>query len=92
VAKNDEQVAPAPANNPEAPKEVVKPDTEKIATTPQPRQHRRLRNEGHISEPRQEVAKSEGEIAKEQMMLALQIASASFNEAQRMIEAGNRIP
>jgi hypothetical protein len=35
---------------------------------------------------RHRVTKSEGEIAKEKLMLALHIASATLNEAQRLVQ------
>ena len=87
-AATAEQKVPAPDRTP-APKETVKPESEKNVVAWQPRRHHRMRNEGQSSEPRQVVAKSEGEIAKEQLMLALHIAGASLNEAQRMVKAEN---
>jgi hypothetical protein len=87
-AEVEKQVSPAPDNNPAAPKEVANNGTEKDQVVPQHPRHSSIKPRRHVSE-RPEVAKSEGEIAKEQMMLALHIASASFNEAQRMIKAGN---
>ena len=87
-AEVEKQVSPAPDNNPAAPKEVANNGTEKDQVVPQHPRHSSIKPKRHVSE-RPEVAKSEGEITKEQMMLALHIASASFNEAQRMIKAGN---
>jgi len=59
-----------------------------LAGGARPRPHHRMRHDGQVSERRPQVAKSEGEIAKEQLMLALHIAGASLNEAQRMVKAG----
>jgi len=78
---------PAPENFTPAPKSIANNRTER-QTAPQRRPHHRVRNDGQIPERRPEVAKSAGEIAKEQLMLALHIASASLNEAQRMVKAG----
>ena len=84
----EKQVSPAPPDTfTPTPKEFAKNDVERHAA-PQRRPHHRVRNDGQIPERRPEVAKSEGEIAKEQLMLALHIASASLNEAQRMVKAG----
>ena len=88
-AKIVERKVPAPENGTPVPPEIAPPGTEKSVATRTPRRHHRIRNEGQISEPRQEIAKSEGEIAKEQLMLALHIAGASLNEAQRMVKAEN---
>jgi len=84
------QPLPAPDNRAPAPKEEAAPTVDKpdVATGARPRPHHRMRHDGQISERRPELAKSEGEIAKEQLMLALHIASASLNEAQRMVKAG----
>ena len=60
----------------------------RVASGARPRSHHRIRHDGQVSERRPEVAKSEGEIAKEKLMLALHIAGASLNEAQRMVKAG----
>ena len=79
--------APAPDNFTAAPKEVAKSGTEKDVV-PQHSPHRSIKPKGQASERRPEVAKSEGEIAKEQLMLALHIAGASLYEAQRMVKAG----
>jgi len=83
------QPVPTPDNRAPAPKEAAPTvDKPNVATGVPPRRHHRMRHDGQISERRPEVAKSEGEIAKEQLMLALHIASASLNEAQRMVKAG----
>jgi hypothetical protein len=87
-AQAEKQVSPAPDNNETAPKEVAQDGTEKDVVVPQHPRHRAIKPKGQASE-RQEVAKSEGEIAKERLMLALHIASASLNEAQRMVKAGD---
>jgi len=52
---------------------------------PRPRHHR-VRSEGQVAPQTHEVAKSEGEIARDQLMLALHIASASLNEAQKIVK------
>ena len=83
----EKQVNPALDNNTIAPNESVK-GAPKTDVALQHRPHRRRKTDGQLSERRPEVAKSEGEIAKEQLMLALHIASASLNEAQRMVKAG----
>jgi hypothetical protein len=84
----EKQVTPAPNSFTPTPKEFANVDKEKDVV-PQHPKHRPSKPRALVSERRLEVAKSEAEIAKEQMMLALHIASASFNEAQRMIKAGN---
>ena len=88
AAGNGAPVVPAPDNNHATPKETPKDDSERQAVIPQPRRHH-VRKNALASEPKLEVAKSEWEIAKEQLMLALHIAGASLNEAQRLVKAGN---
>ena len=83
-----EPVSPAPYNNTAAPNEVANKGTEKERFVPPHPSQSPIKPRRHVSE-RPEVAKSEGEIAKEQLMLALYIASASLNEAQRMVKAGD---
>ena len=83
------QPVPTPDDRTPAPKAFVPEATEhKVASGPRSRPHHRMRHDGQVSERRPEVAKSEGEIAKEKLMLALHIAGASLNEAQRMVKAG----
>lgn len=77
-----DDVAPAPTQ-----KELANVEPGK-AVVPQHQKHRQIRPRARVSERRLEVAKSEGEIAKEQLMLALHIAGASLNEAQKMVKAG----
>jgi len=81
---------PAPENRmPAPPHETTAGANEhRVASGARPRSHHRIRHDGQVSERRPEVAKSEGEIAKEKLMLALHIAGASLNEAQRMVKAG----
>ena len=78
---------PAPDNNMAAPKEVANNGTERDQVAPQHPRHSPIKPRRYVSE-RPEIAKSEGEIAKEQLMLALHIAGASLYEAQRMVKAG----
>ena len=86
--KGASPVVPAPDTIQATPKETPKDDSEKHAVITQPRQQH-VRKNAQSSVPRLEVAKSEGEIAKEQLMLALHIASASLNEAQRLVKTGD---
>ncbi|HEV8485986.1 MAG TPA: hypothetical protein VGV87_20755 [Blastocatellia bacterium] len=87
-AEVEKQVSPGPADkNPAAPNEVANNVTEKDQVVPQHPRHSPIKPRRHVSE-RREVAKSEGEIAKDQLMLALHIAGASLYEAQRMVKAG----
>ena len=88
TADNGSSVVPAPDTNHATPKETPKDNSDKHAVIAQPRQHH-VRKNAQASEPKLEVAKSEGEIAKEQLMLALHIAGASLNEAQRLVKAGD---
>jgi hypothetical protein len=44
-----------------------------------------VRRQGDVAAAKPEAVKSEGEMARDQLMLALQVASASLNEAQRMV-------
>ena len=84
-----EEPVSAPDSRTPAPKEdAPRVNEHSVAAGPVPRPHHRTRNNGQVSERRPEVAKSDGEIAKEQLMLALHIASASLNEAQRIVKAG----
>jgi hypothetical protein len=83
----EKQVNPTADNNTKAPDERIT-GAPKTDVAVQHRPHRRRKTDGQISERRPEVAKSEGEVAKERLMLALHIAGASLNEAQRIVKAG----
>jgi len=77
-------VAPAPGSEPNIAENHsnVTPEVSKPST---PR--RRVSNRVHTARHEKEtVEKTEGEIAKERLMLALRIASAKLNEAQRIVQ------
>ncbi|HWC76726.1 MAG TPA: hypothetical protein VG778_04655 [Blastocatellia bacterium] len=85
-APTPEKVIPAP--------ESVAPAYEKVDNanrkrrpTPRHHQERLVNNDAQVVTATQPAPKSEGEIAKEKLMLALHIASASLNEAQKMTRA-----
>ena len=88
-ANNEAPVVPGPSNDQATPKETPKDVSEKNTVDSRPPRQHHWKKNGQVSEPKLEVAKSEGEIAKEQLMLALHIAGASLNEAQRLVKAGN---
>jgi hypothetical protein len=58
---------------------------ERVPEYRRPRHHHRDSSAGRVAATKPEAVKSEGEIARDQLMRALHIASASLNEAQRMV-------
>lgn len=81
---------PAPEIIPDQKQEPEIPDDRREEVMPEPRRpqmQRRIAQRRVPSVTRPErVEKTEGEIAKERLMLALQIASAKLNEAQRIVQ------
>lgn len=82
-------VPPAPESVPDQPKlasgddqrETLIPSPVKSQTSP--KANRRVQP---VRYQKEKVEKTEGEIAKERLMLALQIASAKLNEAQKIVQ------